>query len=185
MSWNRAQPAPVDDPLAAYQGKPVISRGGANQHYLGRVVVELWDDGSPRDDAHKLALSSDAVDGQHAKLCQRIAAAFPARVQSDGASTSSALSSATSPEGWVTTTAPVDDPLAAYQGKPVISRGGANQHYLGRVVVELWDDGSQPDDSSKLTISSDAVDGDHLRLRERIAQALPECARQAPFTTPS
>ena len=185
MSWNREQPGPVDDPLAAYQGKPVISRGGANQQYLGRVVVELWDDGSPRDDSDKLSLSSDAVDGQHAKFCQRIAGALPARVQSDGASKSSALSSTTPPGGWVATTAPVDDPLAAYQGKPVISRGGPNQQYLGRVVVELWDDGSPRDDSDKLSLSSDAVDGNHLHIRERIAKALPECVRHAPFTTPS
>jgi hypothetical protein len=183
MSWDREQPTPVDDPLAAYQGKPVIGSGGANQQYLGRVVVELWEDGSPRDDAQKLTISSDAVDGQHAKFCQRIAGALPARVQSDSASTSSAPSS-TSPGGWVTTTAPVDDPLAAYQGKPVIASGGANQQYLGRVVVELWEDGSQIDDAQKLTISSDAVDGNHLQIRERIAKALPECVRHPPFTTP-
>ena len=81
-TWKK-QSSPVDDPLAAYHGKPVISHGGPNQHYLGRVVVELWEDGSTRDDSYKLALSSDAVDGNYTKLRQRVAAALPVRVLRD------------------------------------------------------------------------------------------------------
>lgn len=172
-TWSK-QTGNVDDPLAAYHGKPILSQGGPNQHYLGRLVVELLEDGRPRDDSYKLALTAGAVDGNHANFTRRIAAALPVRVQRDEASTTSVP------------TQPADDPLAAYHGKPVISREGPNQHYVGRLIVELWADSSPLDDSYKLVLSSDAVDGDHLKFRQRIAIALPvRVLRNPPFQSSS
>lgn len=75
-SWN-ASVVPADDPLAAHHKKPVISSGGPNATYLGRIVIELWDTPEARDDADRIALTSDASDGKHADLLSRIVTALP------------------------------------------------------------------------------------------------------------
>jgi hypothetical protein len=71
----------ADDPLAAYHLKPVISSGGPNATYLGRIVIELWDTPEARDDAYRIAMTSEEVDGKHADLLARLAAALPTVIQ--------------------------------------------------------------------------------------------------------
>ena len=70
----------VNDPLANYQGQPIISRGSPTSTYLGRVVLELWQEGSTSNDADGLAVTADAVNENHNGLLQRVAAALPIRV---------------------------------------------------------------------------------------------------------
>lgn len=79
MPWNE-EISRADDPLAAYQGKPVISQGSGGT-YVGRVVLELWDasDGTG-DDAGGLAITSDAADGDHSSLLNRVTSALPVKV---------------------------------------------------------------------------------------------------------
>ena len=71
----------VDDPLAAYHNKPVISSGGPDATFLGRIVFEFWDTPGARDDADRIAFTSGAVDGNHAELLARLAAALPLVMQ--------------------------------------------------------------------------------------------------------
>ncbi len=78
--WG-AQSASVSDPLQAYRKKPIISAGGPNVTYVGRVVIELWSDGSTSDDSKMIAMTADAVDGKHAKLLARIGTALSRRLQ--------------------------------------------------------------------------------------------------------
>jgi hypothetical protein len=77
-------------------------------------------------------------------------------------------------------------PLGAYHGQPILGQvaqgqGGASSQYIGRVVVELWDDGSQLDDAYKIIFSADATDGNPGKLLDRIAPALLKRAQKKPF----
>lgn len=74
-------PQSTVDPLASYEGKPILGQGGANRHYVGRVVVELWETGQPVDDSHQIVFTADATDGNHGALLRRIAPALLKRVQ--------------------------------------------------------------------------------------------------------
>lgn len=79
-TW-KAESYPVDDPLQPYRKTPIISRAGSNVTYVGRVVIELWSDGGVSDDSEMLAMTADAVDGNHAELLSRVAHALPHRMQ--------------------------------------------------------------------------------------------------------
>jgi len=43
--WRKEE-GTAPDPLAKYAHQPVISAGGPNSTYVGRVIVELWDSGT-------------------------------------------------------------------------------------------------------------------------------------------
>ena len=79
-TWNMEAPA-VDDPLKGSHKKPVISSGGPNATYVGRVIIELWDGTTARDDADRIAMVVGAVDGHHAELLERIATALTQRLR--------------------------------------------------------------------------------------------------------
>lgn len=80
-TWE-AESLPVDDPLQPYMHKPVISRGGPNTTFVGRVVLELWSDGDS-DDANMIAMTADAVDGRPAKLLERISSGLRRRLEKE------------------------------------------------------------------------------------------------------
>ncbi|GHO59990.1 hypothetical protein [Ktedonobacter robiniae] len=73
------------------------------------------------------------------------------------------------------------DPLSSHQGQPLLGQQEASSQYLGRVVVELWDDGRQVDDSYKIVFSVDAIDGNAEALLQRIAPALFKRAQKGPI----
>lgn len=79
-NW-KASVGHVNDPLAAFHKKPIISSGGTDATYVGRIVIEMWDTPEARDDADRIAITSDAVDGKHADLLVRLAKALPSIVQ--------------------------------------------------------------------------------------------------------
>lgn len=78
-TWTQSV-GPVDDPLEHHRQRPVISVGAPGAKYLGRVVIELWDDGTGAD-VRNLAFGIDAI-GDSAELLTRVVAAFPARASS-------------------------------------------------------------------------------------------------------
>jgi hypothetical protein len=80
--WNQ-QAGQAPDPLANYQYQPILAAPGSNVQYLGRVIVEFYDDGSTRPDARKIAYSVAAVDGNNAQLATRIAQALVERLKTD------------------------------------------------------------------------------------------------------
>ena len=80
--WNH-QKTQAPDPLTNYQYQPILSTPGPNDNYLGRVIIELYDDGSTRPDAAKIAYSAAAVDGNNAQLAARIAQALVERLKTD------------------------------------------------------------------------------------------------------
>ncbi len=68
------------DPLAGFHGQPLVSDGGADSHYVGRVILELWE-GPSQNDANGLAYAVDpAVGADSAHLLTRIANALPLRL---------------------------------------------------------------------------------------------------------
>lgn len=69
------------DPLAAYHGQPMIANPGPKSTYLGRIIVEFYEDGSTKPDANKIAFSVDAVDGNHDSFAMRVAKALVARLE--------------------------------------------------------------------------------------------------------
>jgi hypothetical protein len=71
----------TSDPFQNFRAQPMLGQGPANKHYVGRVVIEIWDDGSSMDDANKIIFTADAVDGNHSALLKRIAAALFKRSQ--------------------------------------------------------------------------------------------------------
>src|SRR5579884_95582 len=176
------------DPLVGYQNKPIISSGQGNQRYLGRVIVELWEDGSSHDDSYKIAYSARAIDGYNEKLVQRVAAALPVRIQHNSSfkpAPESVTATATSPQSWISKVSSADDPLVGYQNKPIISSGQGNQQYLGRVIVEIWENDSAHDDSYKIAFLADAIDGNNEKLLQRVAAALPTRLQRNPPFPPS
>lgn len=79
-SWQ-AKKGPADDPLAHYRKQPIISRTGPDSTYLGRVIIELYDDGRGGADADNIAVTAGAMDGQHAQLLERVEKALATRLQ--------------------------------------------------------------------------------------------------------
>ncbi len=69
------------DPLASYQGNPILGQHGSGQRYVGRVVVELWETGQPEDDSQRIIFTADAADGNHGALLRRVAPALLKRAQ--------------------------------------------------------------------------------------------------------
>lgn len=69
----------VPDPLADYHGKPLISQASPRCKYLGRIIVELWEQPG-FSDAQSIALSVQGTESVGtAELLQRIAEALPIR----------------------------------------------------------------------------------------------------------
>jgi hypothetical protein len=71
----------VDDPLKDCRKRPIISDAGPNATFVGRVIIEMWEDGSSLDDGQKLAIVPNAMDGKHAQFLERVAAALALRMQ--------------------------------------------------------------------------------------------------------
>jgi hypothetical protein len=69
------------DPLASYEGKPILGQHGSSQRYVGRVVVELWETEQSVDDSQRIVFTADAADGNHSALLRRVAPALLKRVQ--------------------------------------------------------------------------------------------------------
>ncbi len=67
------------DPLAGLHSQPIISNGGADSTFAGRVIIELWQKAG-RADASGLAYVVEAIDGNHASLLNRVATALPLRL---------------------------------------------------------------------------------------------------------
>lgn len=59
---------------------PIISAAGSKDKYLGRVVIEFYEIDGAQSDADGIAYSVEALDGNHARLSNRVAAAFAARI---------------------------------------------------------------------------------------------------------
>jgi len=139
----------VPDPYAGMHGRPILTRQEHTGSYVGRAVIELWEKPGTDDDVNQLTLSAGAVTGSNATLFARVAAALP-----------NSRSSA------------APDPLTEFQGRPTISVGGPPSIYVGRVMVELWEDPTISD-AHLLTYAVDAATGDSRTLLARIAAALP------------
>lgn len=71
----------VEDPLAQFHGRPVVSSASSSSAtYLGRVVVELWAQ-EGHSDADGLALMLDVPSGIESRaFLQRIADALQTRI---------------------------------------------------------------------------------------------------------
>ncbi|HZS75286.1 MAG TPA: hypothetical protein VFA41_01625 [Ktedonobacteraceae bacterium] len=114
------------DPLAGHYGQPLLVSDASSGTYLGRVILELYDIHKPqhpeenRTDSHNLRYMVDPVDGLAAnELMQRIATALLSDV-----------SSSTHPNA--------SRGLLAEYKQPLIGEDGPNDHYLGRIVTELY-----------------------------------------------
>lgn len=79
--WQ-VQQGPAPDPLKDYRKQPIISRAGPHSTYVGRVIIELYEDDMGGTDAPNIAMTAGAVDGQHARLLERVAKALTTRLQS-------------------------------------------------------------------------------------------------------
>jgi len=82
MSMGKGTISDIQDPLADYQARPIISAATSpDAQYIGRVVIELW--AQPQSsDAGGLAYTVDAVNSDQASLLQRAAAALTFRLAS-------------------------------------------------------------------------------------------------------
>ena len=83
-SWIESETS-APDPLSNFVNRPIISGGGSDLRYAGRVIIEVWDrvdasSVSAAEDAQRLAISADASDGDAASLTARVVAALPAHV---------------------------------------------------------------------------------------------------------
>ena len=67
-------------PLAGWGGKPILGKESDGQHYIGRIVIELYENTS---DANGLVFSVSPAFGEAItpyELLKRFAAALPDRV---------------------------------------------------------------------------------------------------------
>ncbi len=79
--WEKKMaPGSTSDPLANHIGMPILGQQGPNAQFVGRVIVELWENNDGKDDSYHIAFSVDAVSGDEKALLKRVAAALPARV---------------------------------------------------------------------------------------------------------
>ena len=69
----------VPDPLSAFRGMPAISTAVPQAYYVGRLIVELWEQ-PDISDAAGIALQIDPANGDSTALLHRIAAALPPRL---------------------------------------------------------------------------------------------------------
>ena len=73
----------MSGPLAGFGGKPILGKERPDHHFIGRVVIELYEGSSITSDANGLVMSINPAIGSslsQGELLQRIAAALPARV---------------------------------------------------------------------------------------------------------
>ncbi len=73
----------MEQPLKGLGGKPIIGTESADNHFVGRIVVELFEGPYIRSDAHGLAMQvspSIASGLSQVELLKRIAAALPDRI---------------------------------------------------------------------------------------------------------
>jgi hypothetical protein len=93
MTDTTGNPAPVAStekagPLKITSG-PVMTKGYSNGRYLGRVIIEVWDNPAvPADKAAAWGLAYTYTVGENSpvnakQLCQRVAEAFPIRFMQD------------------------------------------------------------------------------------------------------
>lgn len=71
------------------------------------------------------------------------------------------------------------EPLAGLGGKPIIGQETANKHFVGRIVVELFEGPYIPSDAHGLVMQispSAQSELSQLELLKRIASALPDSA---------
>lgn len=78
--WQHSSASSQPDPLSAYLDQPMIAHPGPNSRYVGRVIVELYENGSEKSDASKIAYTVDAIEGNYDTLALRIAKALVARL---------------------------------------------------------------------------------------------------------
>jgi hypothetical protein len=73
------------EPKAPQRGKPYLSQGGGHATYLGRVIIEVWDDAGYGDPSWGLSYTYDlAPTGVSGKeLLDRVASNFSERLQKD------------------------------------------------------------------------------------------------------
>lgn len=83
--WKKQETNQMGDPLSGYRGEPILGKQGPNARYLGRVIVELWEINSTKNDSYNIAISAGAVDEDNSTLIERIAAALSSRVQAANA----------------------------------------------------------------------------------------------------
>lgn len=73
----------MSNPLAGTGGKPLIGRETPTQHFVGRVIVELFEGPDITSDANGLVFSIGAgldADIDDEELLRRISAALPLRI---------------------------------------------------------------------------------------------------------
>jgi len=82
-SYKEKEKVNMSNPLAGTGGKPIIGTESPSKHFVGRVVIELFEGQHLESDADGLVLSispglGTAIDQE--ALLKRIAAALPARI---------------------------------------------------------------------------------------------------------
>lgn len=73
----------MSDSLTGMGGKPMLGREGPDKHFVGRVIIELFEGPNIDSDAHGFVMSiSPALTSSlsQQELLKRIAAALPDRV---------------------------------------------------------------------------------------------------------
>lgn len=71
-------------PLAGWGGKPIVGKESEDTHFVGRIVLELFEGPHIASDANGIAFIINPAIGTHIDseaLVKRIAAAFPAFVE--------------------------------------------------------------------------------------------------------
>jgi hypothetical protein len=91
MSQWQAKVTKENNPLTILSGQPIISEAGPGSQYLGRVIIELWDNSDHPDKTGSATLAYQVDPGANGPLNQielldRASSAFPARFARDRSS---------------------------------------------------------------------------------------------------
>jgi hypothetical protein len=82
LAKDRVERPQSPDPLQNHYGKPLIGVVFPSMKYVGRLIIELYEQPGSSD-ANSLVLGMDPAPGEsQADLVKRIAAALPERVKS-------------------------------------------------------------------------------------------------------
>jgi hypothetical protein len=151
-------------PLAGKGGIPILGKEDSDTHFVGRVVLDLFEGPKIRNDAAGFAMVISpalASNLSQQDFLKRIATALSDHV---------ALQNRTRVEPII------PDPLAEKDGVPMVSREDSESHYVGHIIIELFESPKIRNDADGLTmiirpsLTSNLSQEDLLK---RIAAALP------------
>lgn len=153
----------MPSPLAGKGGIPILGKEDSDKHFVGRVVLDLFEGPKIRNDAAGLAMViGPAITSNLSQqdLLKRIA---------------TALSDSIALQERIHIQPIIPESLAERDGVPMVGKEDSASNYVGHVVIELFESTTRSDADGLVLVISPASRStlSQQELLKRIATALP------------